>query len=177
MKKQEKMDIIQQGIRNTVPCRCQFAYEPYRTYYYIHAANDKFLLGQADDDFCLNGYSIRKLSQLKNIDTGFKTIDEINKRFGITDGLRTPEVDISSWQTIFESLKRLNTYVEIEDAINGQFAIGVIEKVLKTKLHIRHFDADGIWEEDELVIPYSRITSVQWGTRYAEYWQRYFESL
>lgn len=176
MTKQEKIDIIQQGIRETAICRCQFTYDPYRTYYYPNAVNDRFLLGQVEDDFCLDGYCVRKLSLLKKVEISSNKCNAINKMFGITDGVCMPDVDISSWQTIFQSLKQMDTYIQIEDAIHEQFAIGVIEKVLKNKLYFRHFDADGSWEEEELIIPYSQITSVQWGNRYAEYWKRYFEN-
>ena len=77
------------------------------------------------------------------------------------------------WQTIFESLQKRNKFVIIEDEINEQFAIGVIEKVFKNKLYFKRFDADGIWDEEEIEIPYSTITTVQWDTRYAEMWERY----
>jgi hypothetical protein len=95
--------------------------------------------------------------------------------FGIVDQVINPDIDISSWRSIFESLSKLNLYIQIEDDINGQFAIGIIEKVLKDKLYFKPFDADGVWDEDGLEIRYSQITSVSWGTRYAQYWKRYLE--
>ena len=177
MKKQEKIDIITRGIRDTELCRCYFTYEPNYYYYYPNAVNEKFLLGQEEGDFLLNGYCIRKLSQLKKVEIKDDKCNEINKRFGITGQIRRPDVDISSWQTVFESLMRLHVYVEIEDAIHQQFAIGVIRKVFKNKLYFRPFDADGVWDEAGLEIRYSQITSVKWGTRYAEYWRRYLETV
>ena len=95
--------------------------------------------------------------------------------FGIVDKVINPDIDISSWRSIFESLSKLGVYIQIEDEINGQFAIGIIEKVLKDKLYFKPFDADGIWEEECWQIRYSQITSVRWGNRYAKYWQRYLE--
>lgn len=175
MKKQEKLDIIGKAILEPAICRCFFADGSEHWYYYPNAVNDKFFLGQEEDDFLLDGYCIRKISQLKKVEIKDDKCNEINGLLGVTDGIRMPDVDITSWQTIFDSLLRLDTYVEIEDAVNEQYAIGVIEKVFRDKLWFRQFDADGVWEEDCLEIRYSQITSVKWGTRYAEYWKRYFE--
>lgn len=175
MKKQEKINLIQKAIQETVICRCYFVYDQNYFYYYPNAVNEKFFLGQEEDDFLLDGYCIRKISQLKKIEVKDDKCQEINKLFGITDQVVDPGIDISSWQSIFESLSKLDTYIQIEDAFGEQFAIGIIQKVLKDKLYFKHFDADGIWDEADLDIRYSQITSVCWGTRYAQYWKRYME--
>ena len=175
MKKQEKIDLIQKAIQETVICRCYFVYDQNYFYYYPNAVNEKFFLGQEEDDFLLDGYCIRKISQLKKVEVKDDKCQEINELFGITDQVADPGIDISSWQSIFESLSKLDTYIQIEDAFGEQFAIGIIQKVLKDKLYFKHFDADGIWDEADLEIRYSQITSVSWGTRYAQYWKRYME--
>ena len=175
MKKQEKLDLIQKGIEETVICRCYFTYAQNYFYYYPHAVNDTFILGQEEDDFLLDGYHIRKISHLKKVEIKNDKCHEINTLYGIVDGVINPSIDITSWQSIFQSLSQLDTYLQIEDSFNELFAIGVIEKVLKDKLCFRAFDADGVWDEDALEIRYSQITSVSWGTRYAQYWKRYLE--
>ena len=175
MKKQEKINLIQKAIQETVICRCYFVYDQNYFYYYPNAVNEKFFLGQEEDDFLLDGYCIRKISQLKKIEVKDDKCQKINMLFGITDQVVDPGIDISSWQSIFESLSKLDTYIQIEDAFGELFAIGIIQKVLKDKLYFKHFDADGIWDEADLEIRYSQITSVSWGTRYAQYWKRYME--
>ena len=175
MKKQEKINLIQKAIQETVICRCYFVYDQNYFYYYPNAVNEKFFLGQEEDDFLLDGYCIRKISQLKKVEVKDDKCQEINELFGITDQVADPGIDISSWQSIFESLSKLDTYIQIEDAFGELFAIGIIQKVLKDKLYFKHFDADGIWDEADLEIRYSQITSVCWGTRYAQYWKRYME--
>ena len=177
MKKQDKIDIIQTGINNTLICRCYFTYDSYYSYCYPIEVNSKFLLGQEEDDFLLDGYSIRKISQLSKVVVKDDKCNKINKKFGITNQVKNPNIDISNWKSIFESLKELNTYIIIEDEINDEFAIGIIEKVFDNKLYFRSFDADGIWDEDVIEFKYSHITSVSWDTRYANYWKRYLESL
>ena len=175
MKKQEKIDFIQRGIQEPAICRCYFTYDPNYFYLYPHAVNDKFLLGQVEDDFLLDGYCIRKISQLKKVEIKDDKCHEINKLFGVVDQLINPNIDMHSWKSIFQSLSKMDVYIQIEDAVNDQFAIGVIEKVLNDKLYFKPFDADGIWDEAGLEIRYSQITSVSWGTRYAQYWKRYLE--
>ena len=175
MKKQEKIDLIQQGIDETALCRCYFVYDENYYYYYPYAVNNTFLLGHEEDDFQLDGYCIRKLSHLKKVEIKDDKCNDINKFLGITDQLSDPGVDITSWKHIFESLSLLDTYIVIEDDFGEQFAIGVIEKVLKDRLFFKSFDADGIWEEGNWEIRYSQITSVRWGTRYDQGWKRYLE--
>ncbi len=177
MKKQEKIDLIKTGVNDTVICKCCFTYDKNSFYYYPHAVNDKFILGQVEDEFLLDGYCIRKISHLKKVEAKNDKCDEINKIFGVADNIKKPDIDINSWQSIFNDLKALNVFIEIEDEFNGQFAIGVIEKVTKNKLYFKSFDADGLWDEIPLEIPFSEITSVKWGNRYANYWQMYMEKL
>jgi len=173
MKKQEKIDLTKQGISETAICRCYFTYDQNYFYYYPNAVNDKFILGQEEDDFLLDGYCIRKISHLKKVEIKDDKCNEINRMFGVTNQIVNPDIDISSWHSIFRSLSQLDTYIQIEDAANSQFAIGVIEKVLKDRLCFKSFDADGVWDKEGFEIRYSQITSVQWGTRYAQYWKRY----
>ena len=175
MKKQEKIDLIKKGIDEKLICRCYFTYDENYYYYYPNAVNDKFILGQKEDDFILDGYSIRKISHLKKVQIKDDKCGEINKMLGVTEQICNPGIDISSWKSIFEDLSKLDVYLIIENEIDGEFAIGKIEKVLKNKLYFQPFDADGVWDEDGLEIPYSKITSVTWGDRYSKYWQMYLE--
>lgn len=175
MRKQEKIDVIRKAVDETLLCRCYFTYDDNYYYYYPNAVNDRFMLGQEEEDFLLDGYCIRKISHLKKVEIKDDKCNEINRMIGITNQIVNPGIDISSWQSVFKDLSRLDTYIQIEDAFNEQFAIGVIEKVLKDRLYFKTFDADGVWDEDSLEIRYSQITSVHWGTRYAHYWKHYLE--
>lgn len=172
MKKQEKTELIQSAIDTPQLCRCYFTYDDNYYYYYPNAVNDKFLLGQTEDDFLLDGYCIRKISQLKKVEIKNDKCHEINELLGITGQIAHPGIDISSWESIFSALSQFDGYIQIEDELGDQFAIGIIEKVCKNKLYFKAFDADGIWEDWE--IPYSQITSVHWGTRYAQGWKCFF---
>lgn len=175
MKKQEKITLLERAIANIELCDCYFSYNENYFCYYPNAVNGKFILGQEENDFLLDGYAIRKISHLKKVKLKNDKRNEINKELGVTAQIHPPKIDISSWQSIFHSLKALNDIIIIEDEFNGEFSIGVIKKVLKNKLYFLEFDADGIWNNHQIEIPYSAITSVQWNTRYATGWKKYLK--
>ena len=101
---------------------------------------------------------------------------EINVWNGVAEQVERPEIDLSSWVSIFTDLQKLPGFLIIEDEINGQFVIGKIEKVCRRQLLFRHFDADGVWTEAPYIIPYSSITHVAWNTRYANNWAVFLAS-
>ena len=176
MNKREKINLLQRAIYSVELCRCCFSYDDNCFYYYPNAVNDKFILGQEEDDFLIDGYGIRKISHLKRVDIKEDKCNEINKLLGITAQLQNPNIDISSWQSIFNDLKALDEIVIIEDEINEKFIIGTVKKVFRNKLYFLDFDADGVWSDCEIEIPYSSITSVQWNTRYTTAWKTYFKN-
>ncbi len=179
MQKSEKIALIQQAIRDISLCRCHFYHDHDEDYYYYYpiALNGTFFLGQTEDDFLLDGYTIRKLAHLRKVEIKDDLCNEINKRNGLTDQIQIPKVDLTSWQTVFESLKAMSTAIIVEAERSDNFAIGKITKVWKTKVYFREFDADGIWNDNELVIPYSTITKVMWDTRYARGWETYLRTV
>lgn len=176
MKKQEKIELLQRGIAEKEICRCYFIYDNECSYYYPNAVNDQFLLAQEEDDFALDGYCIRKISHLKKVEIKADLCNAINKFNGTHEQIKMPPVDIASWKSIFDALKKLESFVIIENELSGEFAIGIIEKVLNNKLYFKPFDADGFWDETGLEIPYSQITTVKWDCRYAQVWQKYLQS-
>lgn len=175
MKKQEKLDIIRRGIAETDICRCYFTYDKNHYYYYPNAVNDKFLLGQEEDDFTLDGYTIRKISQLKKVEIKDDLCNTINKFNGTHELVKTPPVDITSWKSIFDSLKAIDGFVIIENEIDGEFFIGVVEETFQNRLYFKTFDADGVWDDVGWEIFYRTITAVTWANRYATVWQRYLQ--
>ncbi len=175
MKKQEKIDVIQQGIREKEICRCYFSYDLGYLYCYPNDVNDRFILAQEEDDFILDGYFIRKISHLNRVEIRTDYCNAINHMIGTVNHVIHPGIDISSWCSIFEGLSNFDTFVIIENQIAEQFSIGVIKKVLKNKLYFKKFNAKGVWDENECEIPYSQITGVEWGTRYDVQWKKYLE--
>ena len=177
MKKQEKLNILRTSIGTYQLCRCRFDYDSdYWWQYYMFGVSDRLLFGAIQDDFMLNGFSIRKLSDLKKLKINDDLRSKINEEHQLIANVTAPQIDLSSWQTVFASLKPLDLFVIVEndrtDENENFFYIGRILKVKKSHLLFSHFDADGIWQEDE-DIPYFEITSVTFGDRYSKTWQEY----
>lgn len=175
MKKADKIAILQKGIDETLICRCHFTYSPDYWYYYPLAVSDKLMLGVKELDFLLDGYGVRKLSQLKKVEVKDDLCGTISKMFGITDGIVPVDADISGWKALLESLKDHEGYITIQNEIEEELSIGIVERIGKSSVQFRRFDADGIWDESPVEIRFSEITAVEWGDRYAAYWKRYME--
>jgi hypothetical protein len=174
MEKQEKLDLLRRAIEHPTLHQYFFTYD-LECIFYPLAVNDKFILGQKENDFVLDGYHIRKLSQLRKIKALPKKYNELCGTVGLPAQRKDPGIDISSWQSIFEDLQKLDTFVIIKNDFDEDYAIGTIQKVLKNKLHFRGFDAEGQWYEEPIEIPYSSITTVSWNTRYDTVWKQYMD--
>lgn len=176
MKKEKKISILKECADSKKLARVYFSYNPNYYYFYPNEVADGYLLAQEENDFQLDGFHIRKISQITKVEIKDDLCSEINVWNGVVNQIHNPNIDISSWHSIFTALQNMNRFIIIEDEINEQFAIGRIMKVCKHHLVFDHFDADGIWQEESLIIPYSSITHVSWNTRYADNWEGFLAS-
>ena len=174
MKHSKKISVLRECMKNSHICRCFYEYDKSYWYYYINDFNDKFVLGQEENDFELNGYTIRKIDELQKAEIKNDICEEINRLNGVAEQIKTPKIDISSWQSIFNSLLKCGEWVIVENENEEIFHIGIILKAGKNTLTMREFDADGKWQE-ETKIPYKEITSVSFKTRYIDNWRKYLE--
>ncbi|MDO4741663.1 MAG: hypothetical protein Q4A66_13425 [Eubacteriales bacterium] len=175
MKKQEKMEVLVGCIEKKLMCDCSFEGENYSVSLYPAAVNEKFVLGHEESDFQLNGCCIRRFSDLKKVRQCGEKFNEICRMLGVTGDLARPYVDISDWESVFESLTRLDIFVEIEDTDGDTFTIGRIEKYGRKSVSVRYFDTEGVWAESRRKIRYADISVLKWGTRYGNGWKQYFE--
>ncbi|MPM72008.1 hypothetical protein SDC9_118981 [bioreactor metagenome] len=177
MTKIEMVNLMKQCVNPHKICRVFFKYGINYWYYFPLIVNEKFFLGAEEDDFILNGYSIRRFKDMKKVEIKDDKCLEINMLEGTVDQLIIPNVDITNWKTIFSSLKAIDhsVIVEQESLIEDecQFVIGRIEKIFNNHVYIRGFDADGVWEDEFYKIPYAEITSVTFGSRYVEIFSKY----
>jgi hypothetical protein len=177
MTKSEIKSIVNRSVNQRNLCRMFFRYDAYYRYYFPLISNDKLFLGAEEDDFILNGYSIRRYVDLTKVQIKEDKCVEILKSEGIIESIKTPDVDISNWETVFTSLQKMNKNIIVEkESLNEdecEFVIGRIDRAFKKFAYIYHFDADGIWQEEPFKIPYTEITSISFGTRYVEVFSKY----
>ena len=177
MTKAEIIDIITNSVKSQEMCRIFFKYYYNYSYHFPLKTSDKLFLSADEDDFILNGFSIRRFCDIRKVELKNDKCVEIIKKEGILDNLNVPDIDVTNWYTVFNSLSELDTNIIIEkesrDDDEWEFAIGKIIKVLKTKVIFKDFDADGIWQEENCEIPYSQITTVTFASRYVDVFSKY----
>lgn len=177
MKKSEMKELVRNSIETKTLCSMEFKYDHYYLQCFPFQMSDKLFLGANHDDFLLDGFSIRRFCDLTKVQFNDDKRNEILEAEGILDGVSAPDIDLTDWHSVFLSLQRIgkNFIVEREslDEDKWEYAIGHIEKVLKNKILFKDFDANGIWQDDLLEIPFSQITTVTFGSRYVEIFSKY----
>ena len=133
-------------------------------------ASDKLFLAINEDDFIFDGFRISRFRDVTRVRIKNDKCDEILRSENLFDNLYVPEINLESWETVFEALRAIgkNIIVEYETAegIDDNFTIGKIERVYKNCLYMYCFDANGIWEPKPYRIPYNEVTSITFDSRY-----------
>ena len=177
MTKTQIKELIKSAVNPHKLCGTYSKYDANNRYYFPLLVSDKLFLGAKEEDFILDGYHIRRFRDIKRAEIQDGKYLEILNAEGVLDSLETPDVDVTDWCSVFMSLSTMNINVivesEDEDPEKSGFAIGKIEKVCKNKVCLKHFDADGIWQEELVELPYSEITSVTFGSRYVDIFSKY----
>ena len=181
MTKTKIKEIINIGLVQKKLCRIFLRYDVNYRYYFPLICSDKLFLGAEEDDFILNGYCIRRFRDVKKAQIRDDMCDKILELEGITDSLTAPDVDLTNWETVFKSLQKQNNNIIVEkeslDDEGSEFVIGRIEKVYKRFAYVRHFDADGIWQDEPYRIPYTEITSITFASRYVNVFSKHLAAL
>lgn len=177
MKKIEIIELINMAVKSKEMCRIFFKYNYYYSYHFPLITSEKLFLSANEDDFIIDGFTVRRFCDIKKLEIKNDKCVEIIKCEGVLDDIKVPEIDITDWYNAFLSLSKLNINIIVEkESLNDdecEFAIGKIVKVLKTKVIFKGFDADGVWQEDFYEIPYSQITSVTFASRYVDVFSKY----
>ena len=177
MTKQQIREVMRSCIEPPKICRVSAKYSPDYYYYFPLIVGERLFLGAEENDFILDGYSIRRITDIVKAEARDDKCLEIAVAEGLTTQLQKPDVDISDWRSVFESLKKMDRNIIIEkesrDEDECEFWIGRIIKVCSRYVLFLHFDADGIWEEKPYKIPYSEITRVSFGARYVDVFSKY----
>lgn len=175
MKKSKKLKRLRAMLNSYNYGRCYFKYSLNYRYFYILDCTEKVFLGAEEDDFLLDGFHIRRISDMKKIEVKDDLCVKINRENKLLESIEKPDIDLSSWKKLFKSLKKLNCFIIIENEYLDMFYIGSIEKAKKNSVVFHPFDADGVWF-DSVEVPYKKITHVVFGDRYSKGFEEYFRS-
>lgn len=137
--------------------------------------SDKFFIGAAVYDFMIDGWVIRRVGRIDRIRSKSDKISAICEAEGLCRRAADPKVNLTSWRSVFRSIRAMNrnVIIEHENSEKSELYIGRIEAVKKRGVCLRYFDSEGVWDEEPIEIPYYRITGVTFGTRYLEIFSKY----
>jgi hypothetical protein len=137
------------------------------------------VLLQETDDFKILGYLVLPINQIKKI--RFNKYDKYyNKIIIWEDEIRNVKakykIDLTSWQSVFKSIKdyQLNVIVECENSDSSTiFTIGPIVKATNKRIYIQNFDPSGFLDEEPTSIDFESITKVQFDDSYINVFSKY----
>ncbi len=138
--------------------------------------NERFILGQEENDFQLDGYHIRKISDAVRAEVKDDLCEQINVWNGVVNEIRNPDIDITSWLSVFRSPVLRDKMIIVEDEHHGDFVLGRIIKACARYVLLESIDANGMIQDELYRFPYAQITHLSWDTRYSENWHRYMKS-
>ena len=171
-------EFVKTATENTKVINAYFRFDPgfYQNLIPL-TSKDKLFLSANENDFILNGYIIYRFKDLTKVKIKNDMCDKILKEEGLTSNVEVPSIDISSWKSVFESLKNMDRNIIVEkqtvDGKDSEFVIGRIDEIHKNFAYVWHFDADGVWDDSPTKVPYSEITDVKFGSRYVETFSKY----
>ena len=172
----EKKAVVEDAKNKKLLCKIGFKYDTIHNVYLIPLiCGEQLFLGTEEEDFILDGYTIRRFKDIKNIEEKSGIQNEILKKEGIV--ITTPEIEVKDWKAVFHSIKKLNKNVIVErETFDGEdefFVIGKIDEIYKNFVYVYYFDVDGIWDEYPDKIMFNEITSVTFGSRYIDVFSKY----
>jgi hypothetical protein len=147
---------------------------------YIVLHSEDFVLLKEEDDFIFHGYNIIPMKTIRKIryNKSDQFYDFITKSeypesaFRLNDDLK---IDLSSWETIFESLQRADKVIisECERDKHQYFAIGKLAKIDEKAIFINYFDAQGKLDEEPVEHKFKWITKITFDDNYSKVFSKY----
>ena len=114
MKKAEIKDIIRGAIKPRMLCGVLFGFAQNFRYYFPLKVSDKLFLAANDDDFLINGFSVMRFRDAKKAKiNNYKYMNIMNAE-GILDKIEVPDIDVTDWHSVFESLSKLYLVITVE---------------------------------------------------------------
>lgn len=170
---QELRDSLNECLEPRTLCGVEFEYSDNPVYGFPAAVGEQLFLMAEEDDFILDGVTVRRLRDIYEFKSKKGMYQQISEAEGLTR-FEAPAVDISDWRSVFASLQKMGKNIIVErEYEDGYFYVGYIETVAEDHMLLRHYDADGIWQEEPARIEYREVTSVTFGSRYVEVFSKY----
>lgn len=180
MVRSDLRQMMRDAIAPRLLCRVYMRYDPDCWYYFPVLASDRLFCGAEENDFQLNGYTIRRFRDVDTVEIQNDISLRIDRAEGIPAQIVVPFIDVTDWKTVFASPFLQARNITVEQAFPRSepvLAIGRLEALREDHILIRHFDGDGVWERTPMKLAYDDITSVSFGTRYVDTFSKYLPPL
>ena len=114
MKKFEINELINMAVKTEGLCRILFKYDADYSYLFPLMTSEKLFLSANEDDFIIDGFTVRRFCDVKKVEIQNDKCVEIIKCEGVLDDIKVPEIDIRDWYSVFLSLSELNINIIVE---------------------------------------------------------------
>ena len=177
MIKHEISNVIASCITPPALLEIKYSYRLFYDFCFPLAMSDKLFLAVCEDDFLLDGYTVRRLRDVTEATKKEDGYFRIHRAEGTLSRLYRPPVDVTDWKTVLTSLLSSGEILIVEqedaDPARGEFLIGKLLRVGAQSAELRGFDADGIWDDETTTVSFSQITSITFGSRYITTFAKY----
>lgn len=178
MSKLEVKNIVTNSLKDNELLAIKAKYNFDAIFFYAINHTEDFFFGVEEFDFELDGYQIRKYDDISDAIIINNFSSKINKYEGLLEKIIPFDINLKSFETIFNSLKELDCYISIEREYNDEdsfFVIGEIINVTSDSVWFKDFNVDGIWNEEINYIPYEMITTIRFNSKYINTWTKYIK--
>ena len=173
----ENSSILQSCISDSAVAQIRFNYSDYYEMLFPLTTSNELFISVVDRDFILDGYTVRKISDIESIKEITQTYLTIHARIGNLKKLNPPKINISNFRSLFVDTIKSGENIIIEGfSPNSEKQFFFIGKALATSenaLKFIPFDGGGNWSETPLTIPYSSISAITLRSSYIKAYSRY----
>jgi len=162
--------------KSLIAIKAKYNYEA--LFFYTIDSNEDFYFGVEEFDFRLDGYQIRLMKDFEDLEIVNNFSSQINIKEGLIEQIKPYNINLESFQTIFQDLQSLNNIISIEREYYDDdyfFLIGKIIKADEDSLWFRDFDINGNWNKEINIIPYDEITTIRFNSHYINTWEKYIK--
>ncbi|HHT55889.1 MAG TPA: hypothetical protein GX012_04925 [Acholeplasma sp.] len=162
--------------KSLIAIKAKYNYEA--LFFYTIDSNEDFYFGVEEFDFRLDGYQIGLMKDFEDLEIVNNFSSQINIKEGLIEQIKPYNINLESFQTIFQDLQSLNNIISIEREYYDDdyfFLIGKIIKADEDSLWFRDFDINGNWNKEINIIPYDEITTIRFNSHYINTWEKYIK--
>lgn len=175
MTKEQISSVLKSCVSPSAIARVKFYFRDYDEFFFPLKVSDRLFLGLVERDFLLDGFSVRRLYDVEEVEPVRGTYLKIHRAEGTLSQVSVPPISITSWRSACSFLATSGEIVIVETEEEGSdaFHIGRILAVGEQSVRFRAFDGSGVWEERPSVLPYQHIKALTFGSRYITTYAKY----